>query len=60
MQRIKTKHFNSIGLVVFFLWAIFYWMDIPYFNKIDTPMTIIGFALIVIGIVIDEVNKKKS
>jgi len=60
MQRIKAKHFNWIGLVVFFLWAIFYWMEIPYFNKIDTPMTIIGFALIVIGIVIDEVNKKKS
>ena len=60
MQRIKAKHFNWFGLVVFCLWAIFYWMEIPYFNKIDTPMTIIGFALIVIGIVIDEVNKKKS
>ena len=43
-----------------FLWALFYWMDIPNFNKIDTPMKIIGFALIVIGMVLEQVNKKKS
>ncbi len=55
-----AKYLNWIGLVVLFLWAIFYWMDIPNFNKIDTPMKIIGFALIVIGMVLEQVNKKKS
>jgi hypothetical protein len=60
MQRVKTKYLNWIGLVILFLWAVFYWMDIPNFNKIDTPMKIIGFALVVIAMVLEQVNKKKS
>lgn len=55
-----AKYLTWIGLVILFLWAIFYWIDIPNFNKIDKPMVIIGFALNVIGNLLEQVNKKKG
>ena len=55
-----TKYLTWIGLVILFLWAIFYWIDIPNFNKFDKPMVIIGFALNVIGNLLEQINKKRG
>jgi hypothetical protein len=53
-----AKYLSWIGLVILFIWVIFYWIDIPNYNKIDKPMGIIGIVCTVIGNLFELVNKK--
>ena len=53
-----SKYLSWLGLIILFLWVLFYWLDIPNYKEIDKPMAIIGIICNLLGNVMEQMNKK--